>query len=1046
MTGFRSWGVGTFRRATLAALALVAVPALARAQAVVTGKVTAAGQPLVEARVMVRGTSIAAVTNSQGEYTLRAVPAGAQTVQVLRVGYRAAQATMTLAANETKTLDFAMEAAVVQLNEIVTTATGQQRRAELGNAVSNVNAAKQVESAPINNVADLMTAKVAGVTVLPGNETGSSPVVRIRGTNSLSLSNAPIYVIDGVRMISSSIGVATGGTTTSFLNDLNPQDIEDIEIVKGPSAATLYGTDAANGVIVITTKRGRAGATRWNVYGETGLVDDRNQYQNQYAVFGHDATGKTTRCVLYTIALKTCFADSTLSFNPLMDKDISPVHTGHRDQYGVGVSGGSDAVRYYVSGDLENEIGPIKMPGFARAFSDSIGLPASDDEIFPEAFQRQTMRANISAALSPKFDLNANAGWTNRNQRLPQTDNNTVSIFATALKNPGFKPNTAFCRANSAACLGYTGVGSLGEDLHGYANYMPSQTFQDKLREGVQRFTGSVDANYRPFSWMQNSATLGLDVAARTDWELCKLNQCANVGTTRQGFISDQHAVNRNFSAKVVSNSSWQAAPWAILKTTVGADYNNVESDFAASSGTQLPPGAQNVGQAAVRDGSNQMQTANKTLGLYIQEQASLRDRLFITAAVRSDQNSAFGTQFQRVFYPKLSASWLISDESFFPKYEWLNQLRLRSAYGASGVQPGPTTALQTFSAVTRAINATTPGNATGADTPALLANLLGNPNLKPETSAEFEGGFETRLFNERATFDFTYYNKKTKDALIAQPIAASAAPSALTVTRNLGSIRNSGVEAMLNVTLVDKKDYGWDVTLNGSHNTNKILSLGVDQSGKPNPTIGTGTTRDSLGMPANGWFFKPYTYSDKNNDGLIDDSEVTVGANDVYMGYSQPRDIFSVQNGIELFGRKLRLSTLFDYKGGFSVYNQTMQFYCSNQPTCYEETNLSTPLWRQARVIAQRYASTKTNIGYLENGQFWRWREASAALALPNSLASRLRARDASLVFTARNLHLWTGYTGVDPESNYSTGDVQTDFETVAPPTYFTFRLNLHF
>jgi len=376
----------------------------------------------------------------------------------------------------------------------------------------------------------------------------------------------------------------------------------------------------------------------------------------------------------------------------------------------------------------------------------------------------------------------------------------------------------------------------------------------------------------------------------------------------------------------------------------------------------------------------------------------------------------------------------------------WIDQLRLRTAYGASGVQPGPTTALQTFSAITRVLNATTPGNASGADTPALLANLLGNPNLKPETSAELEGGFEARLFDNRATVDFTYYNKKTKDALISQPIAGSAGPSALTVTRNLGSVRNSGVETMVNLALVDGRSIGWDVTLNGSHNTNKILSLGVDDKGNPNPTIGTGTTRHAVGLPANGWFFQPYTYADNNNDGLIDHNEVTVSPDAVYMGYSQPRDIFSVQNGIELFGRKLRLSTLFDYKGGFSLFNQTLQFYCSNQPTCYEETNASAPLWQQARVIAQRYTTTKSQAGYLENGQFWRWREASAQLTLPQRLATRLRAQDASLVFSARNLHLWTKYTGTDPESNYSTGDVQTDFQTVAPSSYFVFRLNLHF
>src|SRR6185437_16826218 len=281
--------------------------------------------------------------------------------------------------------------------------------------------------------------------------------------------------------------------------------------------------------------------------------------------------------------------------------------------------------------------------------------------------------------------------------------------------------------------------------------------------------------------------------------------------------------------------------------------------------------------------------------------------------------------------------------------------------YGASGVQPGPTTSLQTVSAVTRTINTATPGNPTGADSPSLLANLLGNPNLKPETSAELEVGFESRLFENRGSIDFTYYHKKTKDALISQPIAGSAAPSSLSITRNLGSVMNSGVEAQVTMQLLDRRAFGWDVTLNGSHNTNKILSLGKDATGAPNPTIGTGTTRDSVGLPANAWFFVPYTFADANGDGLISDSEVQVGSSAVYMGYSQPRDIFSIQNGFDLLRRKLRLSFLLDYKGGNSLFNNTGQFYCANQPTCYEETNTSASLARQARVIAERYTPVTT-------------------------------------------------------------------------------------
>ena len=213
---------------------------------------------------------------------------------------------------------------------------------------------------------------------------------------------------------------------------------------------------------------------------------------------------------------------------------------------------------------------------------------------------------------------------------------------------------------------------------------------------------------------------------------------------------------------------------------------------------------------------------------------------------------------------------------------------------------------------------------------------------------------------------------------------------------------------------------------------TNKILSLGVDANGKPNPTIGTGTTRDSVGCPANGWFFNPYTYSDKNSDGIIDASEVTVASSVAYMGYSQPRDILSFQNGFDLFGTKLRLTALLDYKGGFSVYNNTVQFYCSNQPTCYDETNHEHAAAGVRRAsVAQRYEPRRTTHGGLprERPVLAPARgvgDPDAAAAVGGAMLAR---KDASLVFAARNLHIWTKYTGTDPESNYSTGDVQTRF-----------------
>jgi hypothetical protein len=235
-------------------------------------------------------------------------------------------------------------------------------------------------------------------------------------------------------------------------------------------------------------------------------------------------------------------------------------------------------------------------------------------------------------------------------------------------------------------------------------------------------------------------------------------------------------------------------------------------------------------------------------------------------------------------------------------------------------------------------------------------------------------------------------------------------------------------------------------MTVGGSHNSNKIRSLGVDAQGNPNPPIGTGSTRQLVGKPVNGVYARPFTYSDANGDGIIAITEVTVDTGFVYQGYSFPRDLVTIQNGFDLFQRKLRVTALLDYKGGFSLFNNTTSFYCQQTLTCYDETHKETSLFEQARLIALRYKSPNTNQGYWENGQFWRLREVAGTITIPNSVARRLYARDASLTLSARNLHVWTGYTGTDPESNYGTGDVQTDFSTTAPPTYFIARFNLHF
>ena len=403
----------------------------------------------------------------------------------------------------------------------------------------------------------------------------------------------------------------------------------------------------------------------------------------------------------------------------------------------------------------------------------------------------------------------------------------------------------------------------------------------------------------------------------------------------------------------------------------------------------------------------------NKTLGLYAQEQASFRDRLFLTVAARTDQNSAFGTKFQRVFYPKASVSWIISDESFFPHFDWLNQLRLRSAYGASGVQPGGTVAFQTFNARDREhrddAGATGRHRHAGPPRRTRSATRTSSRSARRRSEAASRRACSTTALH----FDFTYYNKKTHDALISQPIAASSGASTLSVRQEprLG-LEHRHRSSTLNTTLIDRRALGWDITVAASHNSNKILSLGIDASGQAAPDDRhRHDARLGRRCRSTAFFARPFTFADANGDGIITPNEVTVSPNFVYIGYSLPRDIVSITNGFDLFNRKLRITALTDYKGGFILYNQSGQFYSPNFPTWYSRQPQVARrcATRRARVANSSAKNPSTvDSGYLENGQFWKLREVSAALTLPNvGRQQDPRARRAARLLGAQPPHV---------------------------------------
>ncbi|MEO6526716.1 MAG: SusC/RagA family TonB-linked outer membrane protein [Gemmatimonadaceae bacterium] len=1009
----------------VAGACVVLLASSAEAQGTIAGRVVSSGipEPIPEARVVVVGKSLIATTNGDGRYQLRNVPAGTVDVRILRVGYGEQKRSVTVVSGQTATLDFTLTPVSVRLAEVVTTATGSARRLELGNSIAQVDAAELTRTRPVETIGDLLTARSPGIQVLPNNMTGGSVRVRIRGQSSLSLSNDPIYVIDGVRMTSDngSQSIGIGGTTFSRVGDINPQDIENLEIVKGPSAATLYGTDAANGVIVITTKRGRAGKARWNAFVENGIIKDRNTYPSAYTLFGTTATGTRRQCFLNEVGRGVCSSDSLLSFNLWQDPNTTPLGTGQRQQYGLSSSGGAEALTYFASGSYEKESGVYTIPTFDRTRLDSAGVGLRSESIRPNGLEKQNVRLNLSSAVSPKLDLQMSTSYIHTNQRLPQTDNNTTGLASSAYGGPGYADN---------------GSGKHGEAVgivkYGYRAFTPGDIFQETFNQQINRFIGSLNGNWRPTAWMANRANIGVDYTSRTETDLCRRGSCADFGTNRLGFSTDNRTNIRNFSVDLASAGSFQPFPVLNAKTTIGAQYVNYDFDRNGASGANLPPGAVTPSSGAIPTVTN-ASTYTKTLGIFAEEALAYRDRLFVTAALRTDQNSAFGTNFQQVYYPKLSGSWVVSDESFFPTLPALDQLRLRATYGAAGTQPGPNDASRFFSAVSTNIDRTDVGG--------VVIGQTGNPGLKPERATEFEGGLDAKLLGSRVNLELTYYSKLTKDALISRILPPSAGVSN-TRFENLGSVKNAGVEALLNAQLVDGRRFAWDVTFAASSNANKL----VDKGAVPN-IIGT-LIQQRAGYPLNGWWSKPIkSFNDANGDGILTVDEVVVGDTAEYLGYSNPRHELTMDNGFDFLNRQFRINTLFDYKGGFKGDNDTQRIRCQNRLNCREEADKSAPLEHQARVIALRDNAARTQAGFIEDGSFFRFRELSVTYAPASNTAARFfRAEAASLTFAARNLHVWTNYSGIDPESSYGSLDVPNDFQTAPPPTYFTLRLNLTF
>lgn len=990
----------------LVALAL-ASPLVASAQSggVVTGRVTdrTSGAPIQGAQVIIVGTQRGTRTDEAGQYRIANVPQGTQRIRALRLGFEASVSTVSVPSAGEVTADFQLQGTIARLDEVVIAATGEsERRRETGNSVATINA-DAVPKAAINNVSDLLSSRAPSVTVTQtSGTTGGGSRVRIRGSNSVSLTNEPIIIIDGVRANADPGGstINIGGQNPTRLDDLNPAEIENIEIIKGPAAAALYGTAAANGVVQITTKRGVSGRTRWTAYADGGTLEEITAYPANYQQIGtNPATGgRVARCALLLRAEGLCEPkpDSLRAYNPL--EDNSPFVDGYREQFGVSAAGGVNLLQYYLGGDFAREQG-----------------------VYPNNMSRRVnLRTNLNAELTPRLTGAARIGYGSLRLDLPQNDNNDQGPLGNGLlgRDPITSPNG------------------------GYLSFPKDVYSAITTTQAVDRLTGGLELRYEPLSWFRVNGVTGIDFASRTDQSVTPPGLIPAPDRRASGNATSNPYSLYTYTTNLNGTASFQLMTDLAAQTAIGGQYVAERVRGTQAFGEGLAGGTGSIGGTTSGFAVAAQNSDVITIGGYVQQQLAWRDRVFLSGAIRGDDNSAFGQDFSFIYYPSASLSWVIGDESFFPQNDILSSLRLRAAYGQSGQRPGFRNAITFYTAVAV--------KRAGSDIGAVqIGAPVGNASLKPERSSEYELGFDAGFLNDRISLEGTLYDKTTEDALILRNLPPSS--GAASRFENLGKVTNTGIEGQLSARVFDGRNLQFDLSVTASKNRNRLVRLGQDVDtiffglGANN---GDFIQRHAEGHPLGGYWQREITgFADENNDGIIGASEVTLADEASFLGQPLPQTEMSIVPSIS-FLRHFRVNALFNYRGGFTVYNSTAQFRCAVFLTCQAANDPSVGLAEQARAMASARANfglDASDAGYVEDGTFWKLREVSLTAQAPQSWARRLGVSDLALTLSGRNLATWTDYTGFDPEINFNgTSNFSTaEFLTQPQVRYWTVRLS---
>lgn len=922
----------------------------AQGGATIRGTVTSAtaGAPVVSAQVFVVGTRLGAASAGDGRYTFSGVPAGTHVVRVRALGYQPTDKTVEVATGATVTVDFALATAPVSLDEVVVTGTaGAARKREVGNSIGQVKLGDAPEVP--TNVSQLLTGRVAGVNITGANgNSGSGSSIRLRGTTSVALSNQPLIYIDGVRTRSDEYprnGIFTGTTQRganaygSPLNDINPDDIERIEVVKGAAAATLYGTDAAAGVIQIFTKRGAQGSAKWSTQFNTGYSEMQK--------FGTDSV-------------------------PLMYMDPF-LRKGKRYGTNAQVSGGpGENLRYLVSGGADN----------------TDGVLPNDKE------RKYQLRTNVDFLPFRKVSMSFNSAYTNSLIAQTPAGNNAQGVTLNAFRR----------------------------DRNYFGNANPDTirlVLQQQLKSNVDRMILGTTMTATPFPNFSSRFTVGYDRAALENRNL----RPYGFPNAPLGVIQNQRWSNTTLSTDWVNSYDFNLLSDLKVQASAGTQYvNSFVGDAVAYSENFATPSPPTVASGGLKNSDENRQRVI-TGGAFGQTLLGYKDRYFVTVGARIDGNSAFGKDFGFQTYPKVSGSWVVSEEGFWKPA--LGSLKMRAAYGAAGRAPGAFDAVRTYQQV-----------GWGGQV-AVRPSNLGNADLGPERTTELELGFDHSIWDGRINVDFTYFKANTTDALFR--VSESPSTGYLnSVLKNVGELEKSGIEATINTTVWDRPMLGINAGLNISTNKSKVVSLG----GAPAFSVGNF-----------GWVIEGQPAPVLRGKLIRNPDAVGVAADTVGnspLGPSQPTRTIGGNISIRTW-KNITISARGEYQGGAYIDEDASYQAISRSvlwPTCfgaYKKQAANQPL-TVAENLRCVVANARSDM-FIFKADFFKVRDITLTVPLGRVVPN---TSSASLVFSAQNLFRKNyGMPIFDPEMSGNDGfnaTVRYISEHIPAPAVFLSSLRLSF